>query len=110
MTLKVHRRNLAAWLAGLSLLAGPMDITASSKKKRRRKRRQQRNTQQDTCTTGPCTYDLCLLYVDDVFAHRIASSGNLAAIPYVKNACCAGPGLEYTETQYRDWVIACVQR
>jgi hypothetical protein len=93
----MRRRTMLA-----SLIALGMTPRASSQTEARRRKKRTR------CTSGPCTYDLCLLYVDAQFAHVPGNSANVARKESAKRYCCGGLALDYQGTAYRAQVIACV--
>jgi hypothetical protein len=93
----MRRRTM---LASLIALGVTTHVSSRTEARRRKKR--------NRCTSGPCTYDLCLLYVDAQLAHLPGNSANVARKESAKRHCCAGLALDYQGTAYRALVIACV--
>jgi hypothetical protein len=105
-TVGSRRRALTTGLAALVGTASARyhtETTEAAKRNRKKRRRKNRNS----CTTGPCTYDLCLLYLDTKPYNNnstlIRKYGD-----WLANHCCAFYALSLTGTAYRDTVVACI--
>ena len=101
-----RRRILSTLLAGPGLRLGAFAAAASDKAKRRRKRKK---TKQDRCQSGPCTYDLFLLYVDAIYAW-LPDTEITRATRKAADGFCGEYALTKTGKAYRDAVVACIDQ
>ena len=107
----IRRRRTFGLLVGL--LAPALAFaraTANSKvdKRKKRKRKHNKNRSSNQCWTGPCTYDLCLIYVDSILSRLQPSLAQRALYPPAQG-CCAEYALTLTGAAYRDAGVACLQ-
>jgi hypothetical protein len=101
---RVLTTGLAA-LVGITSARYNAETTEAAKRNRKKRRRKNRNR----CTSGPCNYELCLLYLD---TKPYNNDGTLIRkyTPYLTSQCCAPYALGLTGTAYRNAVVACISQ
>ena len=98
-----RRRALTTGLAALvGITSARYHAEPTEAAKRNRKKR-------NRCTSGPCNYNLCLLYLDTK-----PYNNNPTLIrkytPYLSSQCCAFYALSLTGKAYRNAVVSCISQ
>lgn len=112
MDLSIRRRRTFGLLVGLlapTLAVERTTTNSKADKRKKRKRKRNKNRSSNQCWTGPCTYDLCLIYVESIFSQLQPSLARNAAYPRAQG-CCGRYALTLTGAVYRDAVVACLEQ
>jgi hypothetical protein len=94
-------RNRRAALAAIAALGLGGVETVASKKKRSKKK-----PKKNKCTSGPCTYNQCLLYVKDLCSDYPSISQNACVVTF--NGCCDKYASVLQDKAYRNAVLRCI--